>query len=127
MRLDEDKLEELRRWGQGLRQAGSEESAAAGRAILMLIEEVDRLRLELVRARDQLGPADVVPSVASAENPAEPVESTLHGRLQRVLKRDIERSPESRPDPAEEAESNSANDETSISPQSWIESLRRQK
>jgi hypothetical protein len=127
MRLDEDKLEELRRWGQGLRQAGSEESAAAGRAILMLIEEVDRLRLELVRARDQLGPADVVPSVAPAENPAEPVESTLHGRLQRVLKRDIERSPESRPDPAEEAESNSANDETSISPQSWIESLRRQK
>ena len=39
MRLDEDKLEALRRWGRGLQQAGSEESAAAGRAILMLIAE----------------------------------------------------------------------------------------
>lgn len=47
MRLDEAKLEALRRWGQGLRGASTEEHAAAGRAILMLIEEIERLRLEL--------------------------------------------------------------------------------
>ena len=49
MRLEDDRLEELRRWGRGLRETGGEEQAAAGRAILMLIEEVERLRLELLR------------------------------------------------------------------------------
>jgi hypothetical protein len=47
MRLDEAKLEALRLWGQDLRGASGEEQAAAGRTILMLIEEIERLRLEL--------------------------------------------------------------------------------
>lgn len=59
MQLEEARLEELRRWGQALRDAGREESVAAGRAILMLIEELERLRLELSRAREQ--PDGVVP------------------------------------------------------------------
>jgi hypothetical protein len=54
VRLDEAKIEELRRWGQTLAEADSEGSVAAGRAILMLIEELDRLRIELWRAREQL-------------------------------------------------------------------------
>jgi hypothetical protein len=49
MRLSDGRLEELRRWGRGLRDTRGEEQAAAGRAILMLIEEVERLRLELLR------------------------------------------------------------------------------
>ena len=53
MRLEDDKLETLRRWGQGLREAGGEEQAASGRAILLLIEEIERLRLELLRTREQ--------------------------------------------------------------------------
>jgi hypothetical protein len=68
MRLEDDRLEELRRWGRGLRDTAGEEQAAAGRAILMLIEEVERLRLELLREqstredlastlRDRLAPA----------------------------------------------------------------------
>jgi hypothetical protein len=52
MPLEDDKLEALRSWGRGLRDAGAEEQAAAGRAILMLIEEVERLQLELLRTRE---------------------------------------------------------------------------
>ena len=37
MLLDEEKLEALRSWGERLGQAGGEESAAVGRAILMLV------------------------------------------------------------------------------------------
>lgn len=60
MRLDERKLEELRRWGQALRATGSGESAAAGRAILLLIEELERLRLELWRVRERLEREDEI-------------------------------------------------------------------
>ena len=62
MRLEDDRLEALRRWGQGLRDAGGEEHAAAGRAILMLIKEIERLRLELLReqsAREDLATGEV--------------------------------------------------------------------
>ena len=44
-------LEQLRRWGIGLEADGREEVAAAGRAILLLIEEVEQLRFA------RLGPA----------------------------------------------------------------------
>ena len=54
VRLDGAKIEELRRWGQALREGGSEESVAAGRAMLMLIEELERLRLDLSRATEQV-------------------------------------------------------------------------
>ena len=47
MGLDETKLEELRHWGEALREAPRDESVAAGRAILMLIDELERLRLRL--------------------------------------------------------------------------------
>jgi hypothetical protein len=78
MRLDDEKLEALRRWGQGLRQADGEEHAAAGRAILMLIEEVERLRLELLRERERLSREG---TAADLEEPDE-LTSTLHERLQ---------------------------------------------
>jgi len=48
--LDEEKLETLRRWGEGLTRDGREEVAAAGRAILMLVEEVERLHIDLWNA-----------------------------------------------------------------------------
>jgi len=102
--LDEDKLAALRGWGERLRQASGEEHAAAGRAILMLIDEIDELRNELSRVHWQLRAVDPAPSQEAAENVEEPA-STLNERLQRVLRRE--------PD--------------SGSPQSWIDSLRRQK
>jgi hypothetical protein len=127
MRLDENKLEALRRWGQGLREAGSEESAAAGRAILMLIEEIERLRLEQLRAREQLSHLTRVSNSEGAEGAAQPVASTLHGRVQRVLRRDFDSSPEARPALVEEARSATDTDKPTTSAQSWIEALRRQK
>ena len=46
------KLETLRRWGVGLGDDQREEVRAAGRAILMLIEEVERLHVDLWHARE---------------------------------------------------------------------------
>jgi hypothetical protein len=127
MRLNDDKLEALRRWGQGLREAGGEESAAAGRAILMLVEEVERLRLEQLRAREELSHLTRVASAEVEQDEGERVASTLHGRVQRVLRRNSDSPPEFQSTFAEEAGSGTETDEARTSAQSWIEALRRQE
>ena len=43
--LKADELEQLRRWGAGLQQDPRGEVSAAGRAIVLLIEEVERLHV----------------------------------------------------------------------------------
>lgn len=48
--LDEEKLETLRQWGEGLTRDARKEVAAAGRAILMLADEVERLHVDLWHA-----------------------------------------------------------------------------
>ncbi len=50
-RLDEQKLELLRRWGDGLVGDPREEVRAAGRAILLLVEEIERLHVDLWNER----------------------------------------------------------------------------
>jgi hypothetical protein len=60
-RLDEQKLTILRRWGDGLTRDGRDEVRAAGRAILLLSEEIERLHVDLWHAREQ----------ARSEEPAE--------------------------------------------------------
>jgi hypothetical protein len=40
-----DELDQLRRWGTGLQNDTREEVAAAGRAIVLLIEEIERLHV----------------------------------------------------------------------------------
>jgi hypothetical protein len=50
-RLDEEKLEMLRTWGEGLLNDGRDELRAAGRAIMMLVEEIERLHVDLWHAR----------------------------------------------------------------------------
>jgi hypothetical protein len=127
MRLDEEKIEALRRWGQGLREASSEESAAAGRAILLLIGEIERLRLELLRAREQLSHLTRVSRAEAAEGVREPVASTLHGRVQRVRRRDSDSSLEPRPTVEEGEARTEIEHPHPASAQSWIETLRRQK
>ena len=120
MRLDEEKLEALRTWGESLREAGGEESAAVGRAILMLVEEIDRLHIELWHARIEQSREEPVAAEPTAEDEGEPVSSSLHARLQRVLRRDPAAEPvehsEPEPDPG-----------SATSPQAWSASLRRQK
>lgn len=51
-RLDEQKLEMLRAWGEGLSSDKREELRAAGKAILMLIEEIELLNVDLWHARE---------------------------------------------------------------------------
>jgi chorismate mutase len=122
LRLDADKLEALRSWSERLRQAGGEESAAAGRAILMLIEEIDRLQVDLWDARMQLSRAVAPPGIAAKETEA-PVPATLHERLQRVLGREAAETEQA---PVEAAGSNTEAG-GAASPQSWIDSLRHPK
>jgi hypothetical protein len=116
MHLDEEKLETLRRWGQGLRETRDEGSAAAGRAILLLIEEVERSRLELLRTRKLLTRAVPLSSDEATGPEQETIESTLHGGLRRAHGQE----PDAGTRPA-------AVDEAGSSPESWIEALRRQK
>jgi hypothetical protein len=51
-RLDDEKLETLRRWGAGLGADGRDELRAAGKAILILIEEIERLQVDVWHMRD---------------------------------------------------------------------------
>jgi hypothetical protein len=44
-RLKADELEQLRRWGNGLQHDPREEVSAAGRAIVLLVEEIERLHV----------------------------------------------------------------------------------
>jgi hypothetical protein len=125
--LDEAKLEELRRWGQALREAGNEESVAAGRAIQMLIEELERVRLELLRTREKLERVEAVPDNELVARRVDPVASTLHGRLKRVLARDSDQPARAEPEPIGEPETSVEVDRESASARSWIETLRRQQ
>ena len=50
-RLDEAKIETLRTWGEGLRTDPRDEVRAAGRAITLLVEEIERLNIDLWHAR----------------------------------------------------------------------------
>lgn len=121
MRLDEERLETLRRWGHGLMQAESEERAAAGRAILMLLEEIHRLQIELRRTQQELSQSVASSSNENVEVLEEPV-STLQERVHRMLRRDSGAA--SRAEPSEEAEPRPDPDAT-LAARSWIEGLRR--
>jgi len=65
--LDEEKLGLLRGWGEGLARDQRDEVAAAGRAILMLIDEIDRLH---VLAWDRHLYPDEMPGMPVDELPA---------------------------------------------------------
>jgi hypothetical protein len=68
-RLDEAKIETLRTWGEGLQNDPRDEVRAAGRAITLLVEEIERLNIDLWHARTD----SPEPSPAAATSPtAEP-------------------------------------------------------
>lgn len=122
MRLDEEKLEALRSWAERLQKAGDEESTAVGRAILMLIEEIDRLHIDLWHARmDQTG-KELASEDEAAESAEQPVASSLHARLHRLLGGDAGSAAQ----PADELGSDTETD-ASTSAQDWIAALRRQR
>ena len=119
MHLDEEKLEALRSWGERLRQTGGEEYAAVGRAILMLVEEIDRLHIDLWHARMQPREEEVASSGATTED-EEPVVSGLQARLQKVLRREVAADPVEQPALDTEPV-------TRESAQAWIAALRKHK
>lgn len=74
-RLDEERLETLRTWGTGLSTNARDELRAAGKAILMLVDEIDRLEADLWNARAEAKQAAA--KAAAAEAAAVPVESPV--------------------------------------------------
>jgi hypothetical protein len=83
-RLDESKIEQLRAWGTGLTANGSADLRATGKAILILIEEIERLHIDLWNARSshQGGAGEVGnDSDEIADGPL--IERTLRDRLSR--------------------------------------------
>jgi hypothetical protein len=74
-RLDEERIEMLRSWGEGLSTSDRDELRAAGRAILMLIEEIDRLEADIWNER-------AAAVQASGEQPSSQLlASTLRDRI----------------------------------------------
>jgi hypothetical protein len=131
VQLDEEKLEALRTWGERLRQASGEEYAAVGRAILMLVEEIDRLHIELWHARMPPGEEEVAATDVATED-EEPVVSGLQARLQKVLRREVAADPDPVEQPALETEPVTTEPVTpepvaTESAQAWIAALRRQR
>ncbi len=95
-RLDEEKLETLRSWGAGLSADGRDELRAAGKAILILVEEIDRLQVDLWRSHDGGAPVvggeqhegSIDPAREDSPSPGEleaRLDSTLRGRVGRLL------------------------------------------
>jgi hypothetical protein len=60
VRLDENKIETLRVWGEGLWADPRDEVRAAGKAITLLVEEIERLNVDLWNARAQV-PGSLAP------------------------------------------------------------------
>ena len=65
-RLDEDKIDQLRRWGSGLASVESDELRATGKAILLLIDEIEALHVDLWNARAALEANDFQDESAAA-------------------------------------------------------------
>jgi hypothetical protein len=74
-RLDEAKIETLRTWGEGLRSDPRDEVRAAGRAITLLVEEIERLNIDLWHARTD--PRDGAVADTPADTPARPLPPPL--------------------------------------------------
>jgi hypothetical protein len=72
----------LRRWGDGLSRDEREEVRAAGRAILMLSDEIERLHVELWHARDQ---SEAAAEVSQPQWPRVPPDESVSSALRERL------------------------------------------
>lgn len=79
--LDDEKLSMLAKWAGGLRRDDRPEVAAAGRAIEMLIDEVERLNVLLWD-----GPLDVVPTAEPEPETVPELQRTLGQRIRDSLR-----------------------------------------
>ena len=85
-RLDEEKLALLRRWGEGLTVDDREEVRAAGRAILMLSDEIERLHIDLWNAKSASEETEVEYVEPEVQAQAS-LDRTLRSRLSRIRAR----------------------------------------
>jgi hypothetical protein len=76
-RLTEEQLTALKAWGEGLAQVGQEEMQAAGRAIQLLIQEIEALHIEMWHERIDRSPP-----------PAPSLVAVLFGRARRLTHAD---------------------------------------
>ncbi len=95
-RLDDEKLETLRGWGAGLAADERDELRAAGKAILILIDEIERMQVDVWHARDgdrerihappeERTPEQVAAEFLNLQPHANGLETTLRGRLRKLL------------------------------------------
>ncbi len=84
-RLDEGRIELLRGWGETLADDPRDELRAAGRAILLLIDEIDRLQSETSEERSMRSAA--TPHAAEADVIDADVQSGLRARLAQLAGR----------------------------------------
>jgi hypothetical protein len=75
--LKADQLDQLRNWGAGLQNDGRAEVAAAGKAISLLIEEIERLHVLLWDQR-------LAESRPRADAPIDDVQLSLAERVRRA-------------------------------------------
>jgi len=81
-RLDSEQIELLRAWGAGLASDEREEVRAAGKAITMLVDEIDRLNIDLWNQR-----AGEEPEAGLEPEPEPPGEHALGSALRDRLRR----------------------------------------
>ena len=85
--MNRRQFEEIQRWGDGLRRDEREDMRAAGEAIRLLSEEIERIGRELIAAKQALEPEE--PEVAEVDDTLsdepELIDSSLRTRLQRRL------------------------------------------
>jgi hypothetical protein len=77
-RLDEQKIETLHSWADGLLRDERSEVRAAAKAILMLIEEIEHLHVDLWHAQDSATPE---PAAEGEPAPTHTLRSVLARRL----------------------------------------------
>lgn len=88
-RLDEQKIETLQSWAEGLLRDERSELRAAAKAILLLIEEIEHLHVDLWHARDEESEsAEIVPDaiVPDEDDLPEVPPPTLREALARRLR-----------------------------------------
>jgi hypothetical protein len=93
-RLDEEKLEMLRTWGEGLLNDGRDELRAAGRAIMMLVEEIELLHVDLWHARQHMAKEAETQPGAEATESRRQLGSALQRRISALRGRVLSRAPD---------------------------------
>jgi hypothetical protein len=84
--VNEEEFDALRRFGDGLMQDSRPEVHAAGKAILLLAAEVERLQVELWHARLNVSDA-TGPEQESEEEPESALDRTLPEELRSLVSR----------------------------------------